>query len=340
MRAIVVDRWMEPSQLCVREAAEPATGPGQLKIEVRAAGCNFFDTLIVQGRYQIRPPLPFVLGGELAGRVREVGAGVEGFAVGDRVFAAPGTGGFAEIAVVDADGAYPLPDAMSYEDGVALCVVYPTSYAALVFRADLCAGEDLLVHAAAGGVGLAAVQLGRALGARVIASAGGAEKCELARRHGADAAIDSSREDFVERVLQLTDGKGADVIYDSVGGEVTDRSLQCIAWNGRLCVIGFASGRIPEIAANRILLKNIAVTGLHWSATAQHEPEKIPIVFDALFELHAAGRIEPVIFARFPLEDVPAALEALASRKTHGKLVVTPRGAPALPGSRAAGAAD
>jgi NADPH2:quinone reductase len=324
MRAVVVDRWTEPSQLAVREIAEPALEPGQIKVDVRAAGCNFFDILMVQGRYQVKPPLPFVPGGEIAGVVRELGEGVEDFAVGDRILAAPGVGGFAECTVVDAGGAFELPDAMSFEEGAALPIIYPTSYAGLVFRADLCAGEDLLVHAAAGGVGLAAVQIGKALGARVIASAGGAEKCEIARRHGADAVIDYSVEDFAERVLALTDGKGADVIYDSVGGEVSERSLKCIAWNGRLLVIGFASGRIPEFKANRIMLKNIAVTGLHWGAYTTQDPERVPIVFEALFELYAEGRIEPVIFERFPLDALPVALEALGSRKTYGKLVIMP----------------
>jgi len=173
-------------------------------------------------------------------------------------------------------------------------------------------------------VGLAAVQIGKALGARVIATAGGAEKCEIALRHGADAVIDYKKEDFVERVMELTSGKGADVIYDSVGGDTTDRSLKCIAWNGRLLIIGFAGGHIHAIKANRIMLKNIAVTGLHWTAFAAHEPEKIPIVFDALFELYREGRIAPVIYQRFPLDQVSDALEALGGRKTYGKVIITP----------------
>jgi NADPH2:quinone reductase len=324
MRAIVVDHWMEPSELRVREVDTPTPGPGQLAIDVRAAGCNFADILMVRGRYQVKPPFPFIPGGEVAGTVREVGEGVDDFALGDRVVAATGVGGFAESAVVDARHSFDLPDAMSFEEGVSLVIVYPTSYAGLVFRADLCEGEDLLVHAAAGGVGLAAVQIGAALGARVIASAGGAEKCEIARRHGAHDTIDYSEEDFVERVMELTGGKGADVIYDSVGGDVTDRSLKCIAWNGRLLIIGFAGGRIPEIKANRIMLKNIAVTGLHWGAFESKDPERIPIVYEALTELYTAGEIEPLVYASYALEDVPAALEALGSRKTYGKVIVTP----------------
>jgi len=193
-----------------------------------------------------------------------------------------------------------------------------------VFRADLQRGEDLLVHAAAGGVGIAAVQIGKALGARVIATAGGAEKLEIARENGADDTIDYREEDFVERVMALTDGKGADVIYDPVGGDIFDKSLKCIAWNGRLLVIGFASGTIPSVRANRILLKNIAITGLHWGAHAARDPQKIPQTMNALFELYEQGKIRPVIYKNYSLEEVPAALEALGSRRSYGKVIVAP----------------
>jgi len=324
MRAVVVDRWMEPSELKVSEAPEPQAAPGTLLLDVRAAGCNFFDVLMVQGRYQVKPPFPFVPGAEVAGVVREVGADVSGFAPGDRVLASAGLGAFAERTVVPAKGAYPLPEGMSFEEGASFPIVYPTSYAALVFRADLQPGEDLLVHAAAGGVGIAAVQIGKALGARVLATAGGADKLEVAREAGADVTIDYREEDFVARVKEATGGKGADVIYDSVGGDVFDQSLKCIAWNGRLLVIGFASGRIPEVAANRILLKNISVVGLHWGAHVQHEPEKIDRTFQALFRLYEAGQIKPVIYRTYPLDDLPTALGALASRQTHGKIIITP----------------
>jgi NADPH2:quinone reductase len=324
MRAVVVDRWMEPGELRVKEIPGPEVAPHTLGIEVRAAGCNFFDILMVQGRYQVKPPFPFVPGAEVAGIVREVGEGVSGFAVGDRVLGTAGLGGFAERAVVPAAGAWAMPEGMSFEEGAALPIIYPTSYAGLVFRADLRPGETLLVHAAAGGVGLAAVQIGKALGARVIATAGGTDKLAVARQNGADETIDYREEDFVARVRELTGGRGADVIYDSVGGDVFDRSLKCIAWNGRLLVIGFASGRIPEVKANRILLKNIAVTGLHWGAHVTHDPERIGVTFRALFDLYRAGKIKPVIFKRYSLDEVPTALEALASRRTYGKLIVAP----------------
>jgi NADPH2:quinone reductase len=324
MHAIVVDRWMEPAELAVRNAPEPALRPGTLLVDVRAAGCNFFDILMARGQYQVRPPFPFVPGAELAGTVRAVADDVRGFAVGDRVFSAPGIGAFAERALVAANATWTLPAGMSFEEGAAFPIVYPTSYAGLVYRAALQPGETLLVHAAAGGVGIAAVQIGKALGARVIATAGGADKLEIARQAGADVLVDYRKDGWVDAVKAATGGRGADVINDSVGGDTTDLSLKCIAWNGRLLVIGFASGRIPEVKLNRVLLKNIAITGLHWGAHATHEPARVGETFRALFALYEAGKIRPVVFARHPLGELPAALATLGSRKSYGKIVVIP----------------
>ncbi len=324
MRAIVVDRWMEPGELVVGEAPEPALLPGCLALDVKASGCNFFDILMVQGNYQVKPPFPFIPGAEVAGVVTAVGEGVTDFAPGDRVLASAGVGGFAERAVVAAGNAWKLPEGMSYAEGAAFPIIYPTSYAGLVNRAHLEAGETLLVHAAAGGVGIAAVQIGKALGARVIATAGGARKLEIAKEAGADVLIDYREQDFVAAVKEATGGRGADVIYDSVGGDVFDRSLKCIAWNGRLLVIGFAGGEIPSVKANRILLKNIAVVGLHWGAHARYEPEAIPKVFDALFDLYREGKVKPVIFDTYPLERTAEALQELGSRRTWGKVIIEP----------------
>ena len=324
MRAIVVDRLMEPRDLRVAETAEPELRPGTLAVDVKAAGCNFFDILMAQGRYQVKPPFPFVPGAELAGVVAAIGAEVDDFRIGDRVLASVGTGAFAEQAVVPARAAWRMPSGMTFEEGAALPIVYPTSYAALVLRARLQPGETLLVHAAAGGVGLAAVQIGKALGARVLATAGGPEKLAIAHEAGADVCIDYGRDDWVEAVKAATQGRGADVIYDSVGGDILEQSLKCIAWSGRLLVIGFAGGRIPEIKANRILLKNISVVGLHWGAYAIHEPARIPEVFDALFQMYEQGTIRPVICQRYPLERTADALEALGSRRTYGKVVIVP----------------
>ena len=324
MRAVVVDRWMEPSELAVREVPDPEAGAGMLGVEVRAAGCNFFDILMAKGQYQVKPPFPFVPGAELAGVVNAVGPDVRGFKPGDRVLAAVPLGAFAERAAIPARAAMRMPDGMSFEEGAAFPIVYPTSYAGLVFRAGLRQGENLLVHAAAGGVGIAAVQIGKALGARVIATAGGAEKLEIAKRAGADVAIDYQSDDWVDAVKKATDGRGADVIYDSVGGDVTDGSLKCIAWNGRLLVIGFASGRIPEVKLNRVLLKNISLVGLHWGAHAMYEPARIGETFDALFGLLAAGKIRPLVYKTYALEALPEALAALGSRRSWGKVIVRP----------------
>ncbi len=324
MRAVVVDRLMNTEDLTVREVDAPTPGEGELQIEVKAAGCNFSDVLMLKGEYQVKPPLPFVPGGEVGGIVKEIGPGVTDFSVGDRVLSRCALGAFAEEVAAPAAQTYSLPDVLSFEAGAALPTVYPTSYAALVWRAPVLAGDTLLVHAAAGGVGLSAVQIGKALGARVIATAGGPAKLEVARRAGADVLIDYRTEDFVPIVMEETDGKGADVIYDSVGGDTTDRSLKCIAWNGRLLVIGFASGDIPSVKMNRVLLKNISLVGLHWSAYPDKEPEAIDACIEGLFEMAASGRIDPLIGARHPLEEAGEALTALASRKTVGKVVLVP----------------
>ena len=324
MRAIVVDRWMEPADLRVCDAPLPEAAAGELLIDVRSAGCNFADTLMVRGQYQVKPAFPFVPGHELAGVVREVGPGVAGFEVGDAVCGFGGRGAFAEVTVLPAAAAVQIPEGVSFDDAAAMSTVYPTSYLALVDRAQLAPGETLLVHAAAGGVGLAAVQIGKALGARVIATAGGADKLKIAGQAGADVLIDYRAQDFKEVVLAETQGRGADVIYDSVGGDTFDQSLKCIAWGGRLLVIGFASGRIPEVKANRILLKNISVVGLHWGPYLERQPERVHACFEALFEMYRQGQLRPLISGNYSLEEVPEALGLLATRKTVGKLIVHP----------------
>jgi len=324
MRAIVVDRWMDPSELAVREVPAPTPRPGQVLVDVRAAGCNFFDILMAKGQYQVKPPFPFVPGAEIAGIVSAVGSDVTNVRVGDRVLSAPGIGAFAEQALAPAAAVWRMPDAMSFEEAAGVPIVYPTSWAALVLRAQVQPGETVLVHAAAGGVGLAAVQIAVALGARVVATAGGAEKLAVAREAGAEIAIDYGEDDWVDRVRDATGGRGADVIYDSVGGDVTDKSLKCIAWNGRLLVIGFASGTIPAVKLNRVLLKNVSLVGLHWGAYAVHEPARVAEAFRALFRLYDEGQIAPKVHGTYPLERLPDALAALGGRRTWGKVVVTP----------------
>jgi NADPH:quinone reductase len=324
MQAMLARQWCDPRDLQLTELPDPTPGVGQVLIDVRAIGCNFFDVLMVQGKYQVRPPLPFAPGGEVAGVVRAVGSGVADFAPGDRVFALLGWGGYASVALAPAAAVTRLPDAMPFEHGAAFGIVYQTSYFGLVYRVNLRAGETLLVHAAAGGVGLAAVQIGRALGARVLATAGSAEKLAVARAHGADAVFDYSSPEWVEEVKRATGGRGADVVYDPVGGDVFDLSTKCIAFGGRLLVIGFASGRIPSIQANRVLLKNIAVVGLHWGAYRAHDPAKIAEATQALCALYQRGAVAPVIGATYPLRAAAAALDEIASRRSVGKVLLIP----------------
>ena len=324
MRAMIVSEWCDPKDMQLVDLPDPQPGPGQVAIDVRAIGCNFFDILMAQGKYQVRPPLPFSPGGEVAGVVRSVGAGVDSVQAGDRVFAMLGWGGFASVALAPASGVVKMPDSMSFEHGAAFGIVYQTSYFGLVYRTNLQPGETLLVHAAAGGVGLAAVQIGRALGARVLATAGSPSKLEVAKQSGAEAAFDYSTPDWVDRVKEVTGGRGADVIYDPVGGDIFDLSTKCLAFEGRLLVVGFTSGRIPTIQANRILLKNISVVGLHWGAYRQHKPERIPEAMAALFAMYERGHVRPVISSTRPLAEAADALAEISSRKSTGKVLLLP----------------
>lgn len=312
-----------PSGLRRAPLESPTPNAGEVAIAVHAVGVNFFDILITQGRYQRRPALPFAPGAEVAGEVVAVGANVN-VALGARVLALLEHGGYASHVVVPAERVFPIPDAMGYESAAALGIVYQTSYFGLVHRAGLQPGETLLVHAAAGGVGLAAVQLGKALGARVVGTAGSDEKLDVVRAQGADAAFTYRTDAWVDEVSHFTDGRGADVIYDPVGGDAFDLSTKCIAFDGRLVVVGFASGRIPTLGMNRVLLKNIAVTGLHWGAYFEHAPELIADAHEALLDLFADGAIDPVVSETFPLERAEEALDRLAARKTTGKLVLIP----------------
>jgi len=303
--------------------AVPA-GPGQVVIDVKAAGCNFFDILITEGKYQVQPELPFSPGAEVAGTVREIGEGVERFAVGDRVSALLEYGGFASTVAAPEPRVFPMPSRMSFEEAAAFGLVYQTSYVGLVHRASLQRGETLLVHAAAGGVGLSAVQIGVALGARVIGTAGSNDKLDLVKQNGAHAAINYRDEDWVETVKSLTDGRGADVIYDPVGGDILDRSTKCIAFEGRILIIGFASGRIPSVQMNRVLVKNFSLVGLHWGLYFEKNPRVLRDAQEAISRLYADGKLAPLVSASYPLQDAAAALAALGSRRTSGKVVLIP----------------
>ncbi len=323
MRAVVCRELSGPQSLSVEELPDPQPGPGEVAIAVAAAGVNFADTLMVTGKYQEKPELPFTPGLELAGTVTALGPGVTGVATGDRVIGLVDRGAFAEVALVRADEVYPIPDSMDFDIAAGFPITYGTAHGALVWRADLKPGETLLVHGAAGGVGLAAVEVGKALGAEVIATAGGPEKLEIARAHGADHLVDYRSEDIRERVKALTGGRGADVVFDPVGGEVFMASLRAVAWGGRLLVIGFAAGKVPEIPANLLLVKNLAVLGLYWGAYRQKAPALLRAQFETLTGWYAEGRLAPLVSHRLDLAEAGRALDLLLTRKATGKVVLT-----------------
>ncbi len=323
MRAWRVERWCEPEEMVFAEAPVPEPGAGEIRIRNRAAALNFFDILQVQGKYQVKPPFPFTPGAEVAGVVEAVGEGVTGWKPGDDVLGIPEGNGFAEQTVLSAAKAFAIPEGMTFAQAAAFPIVYHTSFFALRDRAQLREGEWLLVHAGASGVGMSAIQLGRAFGARVVATAGSPEKCEFARRMGAEFVLDYRDESWVEQVQSLTGGRGADVIYDPVGGDIFDLSTKCIAAYGRLLVIGFAGGRIPSIAANRILLKNIAITGVFWGGHVRLYPDYSTEAQTALSALWREGKLNPEVSSMWPLEQLPEAMKALTERRVMGKAVLT-----------------
>jgi NADPH2:quinone reductase len=318
MRAWRVHELGDPSQVMSLDEIEPPTpGEGQVLVKVRGAALNFFDGLMIAGLYQEKPPLPFTPGSELCGEIVETG---------QRVIGAPsgGPGAFAEYALMDARSAFPVPDGMPDEKAASLFLTYQTGWVGLHRRAHLQAGEWLLVHAGAGGVGSAAIQLGKAAGAHVIATAGGERKVEVCRSLGADHVVDYTTEDFVPVVKEVTGGHGADVVYDPVGGDVFDGSRKCIAFEGRLVVVGFTSGRIPEAPANHLLVKNYSVVGLHWGLYRKHDPAVFGLVHEELTRLYEEGHIDPLVSQTLPLAEAPQALKALADRNTVGKVVLVP----------------
>jgi NADPH:quinone reductase len=323
MKAWRVKEWCEPEQMELAEIPLPEPGPKEVRIRNHASALNFYDILMVQGKYQVKPPLPFTPGSEVGGVIDAVGSDVTGFAPGDRVHAIASSGGYAEYSNAPAEKTFRIPDAMSFAEAAAMIVVYQTSYLALVDRTTIKPGEWLLVHAAAGGVGISAMQIGLALGARVIATAGSQDKLDFCLSQGAEYALNYRDDNWADEVKKITGGRGADVIYDPVGSDVFDNSTKCIASEGRLLVIGFAGGRIPSIAANRILLKQISVIGAYWGGYLEHHPEYLAQTQSALYALYEAGKIKPVVSQSFPLTEAPAALRALAGRHTWGKVVLT-----------------
>ncbi|SFM92186.1 NADPH:quinone oxidoreductase family protein [Marinobacter pelagius] len=322
MKAILCKEYGPADKLVIEEVASPEVKGRGVKVRVKAAGLNFPDTLIIENKYQFKPPLPFSPGGEMAGEVIEVGEKVTRFKIGDRVAGLTGHGAFAEEVVTAEDNLLPVPDGMSDEKAAAFTMVYGTSYHALKQRANLQPGETLLVLGASGGVGLATVELGKAMGAKVIAAASSAEKLAVAKEAGADELINYSEEPLKETAKKLTKGKGVDVIYDPVGGDFTEQALRAMAWNGRHLIVGFAAGEIPKIPANLTLLKGCSVVGVFWGDFTRREPEVSAQNMMDLMKLFSEGKIDPKISAVYEFEDYVEALGALTGRKATGKVVL------------------
>ena len=325
MKAVLCKTLGPARNLVLEEVASPVPKINEVLLDVQAAGVNFPDTLIIEGKYQFQPPLPFSPGGEAAGVVAAVGDKAGAFKVGDRVMALTGWGAFAEQVAVPFYNVLPIPASMDFSTAAAFGMTYGTSMHALSQRGQLQPGETLLVLGASGGVGLAAVEIGKAMGAKVIAAASSAEKLAVAKAAGADELIDYSQASLKDEIKRLTGGQGVDVIYDPVGGELFDQAVRSLAWNGRLLVVGFASGTIPKMAANLVLLKGAAVLGVFWGAFAQRQPQDNAANFRQLFAWHAEGKLKPLVSKTYPLAEAGAAIEQLGQRKAVGKLVVLTR---------------
>jgi NADPH2:quinone reductase len=323
MKAWQVHGWGEPETMTLDEVAKREPEAGQVRIRNYAAALNFFDILQVQGKYQVKPPFPFTPGAEVAGIVDAVGRDVTQVKEGDRVMAIPRGGAFAEYSLAPESSVFAMPVAMGFEEAASMPIVYQTGYFAMTHRYQVREGEWLLVHAGASGVGMAAIQIGVALGAKVIATAGSDAKLAFARAQGADHVVDYTDPGWVDRVKEITEGRGADTIYDPVGGDIFDLSTKCVAAEGRILIIGFAAGRIPSIALNRVLLKNISIVGVLWGGYVQSHPSYEKEAHAALMKMYEAGKIKPSVNAIYPFEEAPRGLRDLADRKVSGKAVLT-----------------
>jgi NADPH:quinone reductase len=325
VKALLCKQFGPPESLVLQEVDPAALNAREVRIAVHAAGLNFADTLMVAGRYQLKPPMPFSPGMEVAGVVTEAGSAVTRVKTGDRVMANCFYGGFAEERCVSEDMVFPIPDQVSFETAATLPITYGTTYHALTDRAVLKPGEWLLVHAASSGVGLNAVELGKLMEARVIACSSTDAKLEIAKGYGADESINYSRENIRNRVMAITAGHGADVVFDPVGGDVFDESLRCIAWEGRLLVVGFAAGRIQQIPANQVLLRECQVVGVNTAQYIKYKPEEYRSRFNMLLRWTAEGKLRPLISATYHLDEVPLAMAALTARSVTGKIVIVIR---------------
>ncbi|MFZ6813125.1 NADPH:quinone oxidoreductase family protein [Undibacterium sp. Rencai35W] len=324
MKAVLCKAWGLPDTLVVEDLPDLVAGAGQVVIDVKAAGVNFPDVLIIQNKYQFKPELPFTPGSELSGVVRAVGEGVSKINVGDKVIAFIGHGAFAQQVIAPAQAVMPMPPDMDFDTAAAITLTYGTSHHAVVDRAQLKAGETMLVLGAAGGVGLAAIEIGKALGARVIAAASSDEKLAICKEHGADLTINYSTEDLREAIKAATDGKGPDVIYDPVGGIYAEPAFRSIAWRGRYLVIGFANGEIPKLPLNLTLLKGASLVGVFWGEFAKREPKANMAAMRELMGWLAEGKIKPHISGRYALKDTAIALNDISARKVTGKVVIQP----------------
>ncbi len=325
MKAIVCEKYGSPSDLVLKNVELPPIGEKQVRIQIKACSLNFPDTLIIQGLYQFKPELPFTPGSDISGIVLETGTGVKHLKVGDEVFGFTMTGGFAEEAIVDAKTIFPKPPNMSFVVAASFLLAYGTSYHALLDRAKLKEGDTLVVLGASGGVGLAAVEIAKQIGARVIAAASSNDKLNLCKAHGADEVINYSEEDLKNRIKELTEGKGADVIYDPVGGKYSEAALRAIAWEGRFLVVGFAAGDIPKIPLNLPLLKGCQIVGIFWGSFAMKNPGQNMQNSLQLMNWHAEGKLNPHIHKVYSLAETPKALEEMMARKVKGKVVINPR---------------
>ncbi len=322
MKAILCKSYGPPENLVLEDVPDLKPKEGEVLVEVYAAALNFPDTLQIAGKYQFQPPFPFIPGSEAAGVVKESGPNVNGLETGDRVMAIPGIGAMAEQVCVTASSLRKIPDSMDYKSAAGFPMVYTTSYYALKQRANLQPGETLLVLGASGGVGMTAVELGKLMGAKVIAGASSEEKLQFAKNAGADFLVNYSDGDLKTKVKELTDGKGADVIYDPVGGDLFDQSTRCINWNGRLLVVGFTSGIIPEYKANLALLKGASMVGVFLGRWIKEEPEEYEANLVELFELFEQGKIKPAVFQSYKMDDFVSAFNILKDRKAMGKVTL------------------
>ena len=324
MKALLCTRYGTPDDLELADIADPVPATGEAVVHVKAAALNFFDTLIIAGKYQTKPAMPFSPAAEFAGTVESFGAGVTALKAGDRVLGYAGYGAARERIAIAADRLVKIPDRLDFDRAAGLCVTYGTSLHALKDRAKLKSGETLAVLGASGGVGLAAVELGKLMGARVIACASSAEKVDFARRHGADDGIDYAKDDLKDALRRATGGRGADVVYDPVGGAYAEAALRSIAWQGRFLVVGFAAGEIPKLPLNLVLLKGCDVLGVFWGSWIERDPAGHRANMTQILDWCAQGKLSSHVHAVYPLAEAPAALKAIAARQVMGKVILRP----------------